>query len=123
VLFNTVQPGATMCSVTRSRSYALNALTGLADDGTFSARLPGNEALVGLLLPDYQPAPLWLPLAVTHGARDAQGRIRQERAYALVSADAQGQARAMASLKTVRRAGRLSWREIANWRELHEAAK
>jgi type IV pilus assembly protein PilY1 len=27
------------------------------------------------------------------------------------------------SIKSTRRTGRLSWREIINWRELHEAAK
>jgi type IV pilus assembly protein PilY1 len=30
---------------------------------------------------------------------------------------------AVGSVRTTRRAGRLSWREIVNWRELHEVAK
>ncbi|MRW94342.1 pilus assembly protein PilY [Duganella sp. FT80W] len=123
VLFNTVLPGETMCNATRSRSYVLNALTGMPDDGSFTAKLPGNEAIVGLLLPDYAPQPLLMPLAATYGERDAQGRIAQQKTYALVQQGASGQVLATGGMQSLRRSGRLSWREVANWRELHEAAK
>jgi type IV pilus assembly protein PilY1 len=123
VLFNTVLPGADVCSATLTRSYVLNALSGLPDDGRFTAILPSNEALVGLMLPDYAPMPLLLPLSVTQGPRDATGRILQTRNSAIVQAGGAGQLTPIGSMKAARRAGRLSWREIANWRELHEAAK
>jgi type IV pilus assembly protein PilY1 len=123
VLFNTVLPGADMCSQTRSRSYVLNVLTGLPDDGEFVARLPTDEAIVGAMLPDYAPSPSLLPLSVNHSARDALGRVRQEKSYAVVQPGGQGQVVATGSIKTARRSGRLSWREVPNWRELHEAAK
>lgn len=123
VLFNTVLPGTDMCGVTRSRSYALNVLTGLPDDGLFTARLPSGEAIVGAMLPDYAPAPLLLPSVIANGERDAMGHIRQEKNYVVAQAGTAGSVVVTGSIKTVRRAGRLSWREIANWRELHEAAK
>ena len=127
VLFNTVLPGADMCSPTRSRSYVLNVLTGLPNDGEFFAvlpgNLPGNEMIVGAMLPDYVPSPLLLPQSAVHSGRDALGRIRQEKKYAVVRVGEAGQVVATGSIKANRRVGRLSWREIPNWRELHEAAK
>ena len=123
VLFNTVLPGADMCSTTRSRSYVLNVLTGLPDDGLVTARLPSGEAIVGAMLPEYAPVPLLLPQSVVFSTRDALGRIRQEKEYALVQVFGSGEVARTGSMKASRRVGRLSWREIVNWRELHEAAK
>lgn len=123
VLFNTVLPGADMCAPTRSRSYVLNVLTGLPDDGLFTARLPSGEAIAGAMLPDYAPAPLLLPQSIAVSTRDALGRIRQEKNQVVAQASEGGVITATGSVKTTRRVGRLSWREIANWRELHEAAK
>ncbi|MBV7538978.1 PQQ-binding-like beta-propeller repeat protein [Duganella sp. sic0402] len=123
VLFNTVLPGADMCSPTHSRSYVLNVLTGLPDDGIFTARLPNGETIAGAMLPDYAPVPLLLPQSTTISTRDAQGKISQEKDYAVVQVTGEGRLAVTGSLKTRRRVGRLSWREIANWRELHEAAK
>ncbi|WP_432382986.1 pilus assembly protein [Duganella sp. P38] len=123
VLFNTVLPGADMCGQTRSRSYVLSTLTGLPNDGRFTALLPDNGAIVGAMLPGYAPTPWLLPQSVSLGPRDAQGRIRQEKHAVVVQAGGQGQVVATGSMKATLAAGRLSWREIANWRELHEAAK
>jgi type IV pilus assembly protein PilY1 len=119
LLFNTVLPGADMCSATRSRSYVLNPLSGLPDDGRFTAILPGND----VMLPDYAPMPLLLPQSVTQGPREATGRMLQTRDTAIVRVSAAGQVSVAGSIKSTRRTGRLSWREIINWRELHEAAK
>lgn len=123
VLFNTVLPGADMCGTTRSRSYALNVLTGLPDDGRFTAQLPSGEAIAGAMLPDYAPSPLVLPQTIVRGERDALGRIRQDKNSAVAQVGAGGSVALTGRMKAVRRAGRLSWREIVNWRELHEAAK
>jgi type IV pilus assembly protein PilY1 len=123
VLFNTVLPGADVCSATRSRSYVLNVLSGLPDDGRFTAILPNNEAIVGLMLPDYAPSPMLLPQSVSSTARDAVGRITQTKDYAVVQAGEDGQVAVSGKMHARRRAGRLSWREVSNWRELHEAAK
>lgn len=123
LVFNTVLPGADICSATTSRSYVLNALTGLADDGSFTAHLPNGDAIVGLMLPDYAPSLSSLPQLVTQTPRDPQGRIMQDKTYAVAQVDGQGNVTSRGAIKSARRVGRLSWREIANWRELHEAEK
>jgi type IV pilus assembly protein PilY1 len=123
VLFNTVLPGADMCAATRSRSYALSAVTGLPDDGRFTAILPNNDAIVGLMLPEYTPLPLLLPQSAMAGPRDATGRLLQTKKSALVQVAGAGRVAPIGSVKSTRRTGRLSWREISNWHELHEAAK
>jgi type IV pilus assembly protein PilY1 len=122
VLFNTLLPGGDSCAPTRSRTYVLNALTGLADDSTVAAILPGDEPIVGLLLPDYAPTPALVPRSTTREADGPAGRIKVTASAAVVNIGAGGPVVAGA-MKSVRRAGRLSWREVANWRELHEAAK
>ena len=124
VLFNTLLPGAGGCAPPRSRTYALSVLTGLADDSTSAAVLPGDvpAPLIGLLLPDYAPSPVLLPQSSSRDSSGPVGRISVKRTDAVVSLGAQGPVVA-GKMKTVRRAGRLGWREVANWRELHEAAK
>lgn len=119
LLFNSVLPGADTCSTTHSRSYVLNPLSGLPDDGRFTAILPSNE----VVLPDYLPMPLLLPQSVTQGPREATGRMLQTRDTSVVRVSSTGQVAVVGSIKSARRTGRLSWREIVNWRELHEAAK
>lgn len=122
VLFNTLLPGGDPCAATRSRTYVLNALTGLADDSTVAAILPGHEPIVGLLLPDYAPMPALLPQSSTREGDGPAGRISVKTNAAVVNIGANG-AVVAGGMKSVRRAGRLSWREVANWRELHEASK
>ncbi|NVM78933.1 type IV pilus assembly protein PilY1 [Duganella sp. SG902] len=116
VLFNTVLPGADACATTRSRSYVLNVVSGLPDEGGVVASVPKT-------LPDYLPTPSLLPQAVTHGVADAAGGIRQEKAYAVVQVVGAGEVGVSGGMTSTRRVGRLAWREIVNWRELHEAAK
>ncbi|MYM68283.1 pilus assembly protein PilY [Pseudoduganella sp. FT55W] len=123
VLFNTVLPGASMCSPTRSRAYALNVISGLPDDGNVIINTPQQETITGLMLPGYVPSPSLLRQSITRGPRDAIGRIRQEKSYTVVQVTEAGHVSAIGSMRATRRTGRLSWREIANWRELHEAAK
>lgn len=116
VVFNTVLPGADACSATRSRSFVLNVVNGLPDEG-------GVVASVPKMLPDYVPVPSLLPQTVTHGMPDAVGVVRQEKTYKVVQAVGAGEVSVSGSVTATRRVGRLAWREIVNWRELHEAAK
>jgi type IV pilus assembly protein PilY1 len=87
--------------------------------------LPAAEtaSLPGAPVPDYVPLPALLPQTVTRSEPDPAGRILQEKTYAIVVATAAGPVVTIGSVRTTRRVGRLSWREIVNWRELHEAAK
>ena len=121
VLFNTLLPGADACATPRSRTYALNVLSGLADN-TVTAILPGDAPVVGLLLPDYTPSPALLPQSSVRDGSGPAGRISVKAAATVVHLGANGPV-VTGSMKSVRRAGRLSWREVANWRELHEAVK
>jgi type IV pilus assembly protein PilY1 len=115
VLFNTVLPGADMCSPASSRSYALKVTSGLPAES--------SSAITGELLPDYFPLPALLPQTITRSEPDPMGRIVQEKTYAVVGATPAGSMAVIGTVRTTRRVGRLSWREIVNWRELHEAAK
>ncbi|RZT11434.1 type IV pilus assembly protein PilY1 [Duganella sp. CF402] len=115
VLFNTVLPGADMCSPTSSRSYALKVTSGLPAES--------SSAITGETLPDYFPLPALLPQTITRSEPDPMGRIAQEKTYAVVGATPAGPMVVIGTVRTTRRVGRLSWREIVNWRELHEAAK
>jgi type IV pilus assembly protein PilY1 len=121
VLFNTMLPGADACAPTRSRIYALNVLTGLAADSV-TVVLPGDEAIVGLLLPDYAPSPSLLPQSAVRDGDGPAGRISVKATATVVNVGADGLT-VIGGMKSSRRAGRLSWREVANWRELHEAVK
>jgi type IV pilus assembly protein PilY1 len=113
LFFDTLLPARDPCAAALSRSYALDVLDGVA-------------AATGRLQPDYAPAaPLLRQTAVVNGARAASGQIAQRKTVAIVRFRAE-QAAPLAQAGSVglaMPAGRLSWREVANWRELHEAAR
>jgi len=122
IFFNTVLTGASACAPVASRSYALDALSGLAPD---SAGVPLSGAAAGSLVADYLPGPV--AVIVTEAAqavRQGGGRMLVSKRIAAVNAGAR-EAGALPSARTkaVAPAGRLGWRELANWRELHQAAQ
>lgn len=127
VLFNTLLPNgeAGACGASRSRSYALNALTGLPASSVLLA--DPAVALVGLMQPEYSAQPVLLPATRTVSLPTSTSgvKVTQQLTQIVIAHDAQGAAtvKAVARVKTVRRAGRLSWREISHWRELHEASQ
>lgn len=135
LVFNTVLPGADGCAAAVSRSYALDALTGLAAERATTA---ANEHIVGLIQSSYALTPFALPsMASTVARPDSAGQILFEKNYSIANLGAQSTPGApnpasdasAAALTPVGRAtsqiraGRLSWREVANWRELHQAAR
>ncbi|WGG48993.1 pilus assembly protein [Rugamonas sp. DEMB1] len=113
LFFDTLLPARDPCAAALSRSYALDVLDGVA-------------AATGRPQPDYAPtAPLLRQTAVANGARAASGQIAQRKTVAIVRFRAE-QAAPLAQAGSVglaMPAGRLSWREVANWRELHEAVR
>lgn len=119
----TVLPATDSCDPARSRSYVLNALTGLAQGHSVSVRLPPAPApeqpIVGDLSLSYDGKPALLPLASSISPPDPTGGVRVVREFALAHAAAGGQ-QPLGTVRSVTRAGRLSWREVANWRQLHE---
>ncbi|MFA9216871.1 MAG: pilus assembly protein [Sphingomonadaceae bacterium] len=128
LLFNTLLPGRDACAAPAARSYALNALTGLASERGYAAVdgvINDSVPFVGIPLTSYAATPLVLPLAMPapEQSRAASGKMRRERPYVLAQAPAGGERiRSSGHMVGVLHAGRLSWREVANWRALHEAA-
>jgi type IV pilus assembly protein PilY1 len=119
LVFTTVLPGSDPCADSASRTYILDALSGLPVDG--SGTVPARGA-AGLLAPGLvQGAPLLLPGPSTRTPRDPTGRIRAARDTAIVHFTAQG-GQVPGSSSASWPAGRLSWREVANWRQLHRVA-
>lgn len=124
LVLNTLLPGASVCSTSQSRSYALNALAGLPADSALVA-MPA-AAMVGLMQPDYAGKAMLISGPRTAGTLPAGAvKVARDLVQVAVRGDAQGALRveAVARMRTVRRAGRLSWREVSNWRELYEARK
>ncbi|SDH88422.1 PilC/PilY family type IV pilus protein [Janthinobacterium sp. YR213] len=123
VLFNTVMPGRDPCAKPATRLYVLDVLSGFAADG---AGVVQAGAQTGRLFDGLARAPpLALELNSTVGAATAAGRAEGRKELAVLQPGLPGAASG-AGLKVVSAplpARRLSWREVANWRELHEAAK
>ena len=64
-------------------------------------------------------APVLLELASEAGLREATGRMLVRQRHLVLDADADATAQTSQAMP----AQRLNWREIANWPELHQAAK
>lgn len=121
LVFATVVPGTDPCAAGASRLYVLDALAGLPADGSGAVRPRG---MTGVLVPGMvHGAPLLLPGARQQTPRGSTGRIDVARTTAVVLPGAAGSAPVMAASSSATwPAGRLSWREVANWRQLHRAA-
>lgn len=125
VFFNTLLPGSDPCDKARSRTYAFNVLTGLTRDGAV-ARLPTppstEQPIVGQISDGYRSTPSLLPVTSSRTPRDPTGRTRLLKELAVANVTPQGSV-VVGRVKLQLRAGRLSWREVGNWRQLHEAVK
>ncbi len=120
VVFNTVVPGQDPCADSASRTYLLDALSGLAPD---AAGVPVAGAVTGMLAPDFlEGAAALLPATRSRGAREPGGHVRVARSTDVVNLGARGALRRGPTSRVTLPAGRLSWREVANWRQLHGAA-
>ncbi|PHV38515.1 PilC/PilY family type IV pilus protein [Janthinobacterium sp. BJB304] len=123
VLFNTVLPGRDACAKPVTRLYVLDVLSGFAADG--AGVVQAGEQTGPLFDGLARAPPLALELNSTVGAATATGRAEGRKELAVLQPGLPGAA-SVAGLKVVSAplpAQRLSWREVANWRELHEAAK
>ena len=115
--------GRDSCAKPATRLYVLDVLSGFAADG---AGLVQAGAQTGRLFDGLARAPpLALELNSTVGAVTAAGRAEGRKELAVLQPGLPATASG-AVLKVVSAplpARRLSWRVVANWRELHEAAK
>jgi len=111
----TLLPGRDACTAAGARQYTLDVLTGLPADG-----MPAAVTVVGAVAGTpivFETAP------ASAGPRDATGRrmVRRQIALAGVGIDGKPLPPGPAGAVTVP-AGRFGWREIANWKELRDAA-
>lgn len=113
VYFATVVPGADACADSQSRQYELDALTGMTSVGSRTGTL-ADDVLAG--------QPLLLRGAATRSARRPTGRIDVQRSTTVVQFGAAAAAPYTTTSTVTLQAGRLQWREVPNWRELHQAA-
>lgn len=111
VLATTIAPGAA-CAPLSTRTYVLDALTGLANGVTGQA----TKAAPGAL-------PMVLELGGLSGASGATGGARATRSLGIVHLRGEGAAPAVQQVEVTLPARRISWREVANWQELHDAAR
>jgi type IV pilus assembly protein PilY1 len=119
VFFNTVIPGNDPCTGGGGRVYALDVLTGLP----FSGAATGFLSAVGLL----GVPVLFETGAAEIGDRNAIGRRSVKKKYSVFNFGTGGPKGMAAPVsngagEATSAAGRLSWREILNWRELRAVA-
>jgi type IV pilus assembly protein PilY1 len=114
--FNTMVPSGSFCPFNSGRSYVLNALTGLANDG-----VPA-----GLMVSSQMAMPVLVSTQV--GNRNPVGRRAIRKTYSILDPISNDENVTMAQsgnrnkvFETSLSAGRLGWREIPNWQELKNA--
>jgi type IV pilus assembly protein PilY1 len=117
VLVSTVIPGADPCAGPSTRTYMLDTLYGFAFDSS-GAALGGNST--GKKRKG--PLPVILQLSAISAAPTPTGAARVTRKLGVVHLQADGGAPEVEQVDIGVPAGRVSWREVANWQELHEAA-
>jgi type IV pilus assembly protein PilY1 len=124
VAFNTVVPGTDPCADSASRAYVLDALSGFAP-GEGGTPVSGN--VTGTLLPEFVDGPpllLAAPRTREPGMPALPGMRRQVmRTTDHLALGAGGAVTRAATSRASLPAGRLSWREVLNWRQLHAAAR
>jgi type IV pilus assembly protein PilY1 len=120
VFINTTAPGSDACAAPTARSYVLDALSGFAfkADGVAASGAPTGEpapAGAGAL-------PMAIEMRASVGRRDPTGRASASRMVGLVRLQ-DGAAPAVLPVTVTFPARRVSWREVANWQQLHDASK
>ncbi|MBC7857196.1 MAG: hypothetical protein H7Z39_00165, partial [Burkholderiaceae bacterium] len=123
VFFNTAPAAGGSCAAQGARTYALDALSGLAADGDGVAQ--SGKATAYFSAEGMRGAPLILTAGARIGLRDATRRAVATTSYRVLNVTADG-VRAVpgagAAITVSEPVGRMSWREVLNWRELHDAA-
>lgn len=126
LFFDTLLPGTDGCASALSRSYHLDALSGMASSARSSA-----PAATGVLVSGgyVTGPPAVLTLLSISGESGAAGHVTASRSVAVVyvgsgSVSNGGAAPVLSSSTAVLPlpVGRLSWREVSNWQALHDAA-
>jgi type IV pilus assembly protein PilY1 len=120
VFVNTIVPGFDPCAPS-TRTYVLDALTGfafMADGKAASGAITGEQGR-----PAAGTLPIVLELGAVTGSRGATGGARATRKIGIVHLQGKDSAPDVRQVGLSLPARRISWREVANWQELHDAAK
>ncbi|HEY0491662.1 MAG TPA: PilC/PilY family type IV pilus protein, partial [Telluria sp.] len=122
LILESIAPGSAPCATRVGRTYVIDAVSGLAytSDGT-----PANAQVTGHAV-DQAAAlspPLLFDLGMVAGQRDPTGAVAAMHSVAIVRARSDGKPPLALPVTVKALAGRLSWREVANWQEMHDAAK
>jgi type IV pilus assembly protein PilY1 len=115
VIVSTIAPGADPCAAATTRTYVLDVLTGFA--------LPGDRVSGQPLKTATGALPLMLELGAFTGSRSATGGAGAIRKIGIVHLQGEGAAPEVQQVDVTLPARRISWREVANWQELHDAVK
>lgn len=122
LIFDTLAPGTGACTAAVTRSYAVDALTGLAytSSGVPEAGQVTGEAVEQAA---WLSPPMLFDMGMVAGQRSATGASVATHTVNIVRLRGDGKPPLSLPVTVKTPAGRLSWREVANWQELHEAAK
>ena len=121
VFVNTLVTGSDACAAPSARTYVLDALSGFAfkaDGVAASGAMSGEPAQGGDAL-----APVLFDSLTTIGPRGATGGATASRSVAILRWQGEGKPPDVQRVTVTLPARRISWREVANWQELHDAAK
>ena len=122
VMFDSVSPGASACADLVTRSYVVDALNGLAYTGageSQAGQITGEVVENGATL----SPPLLFDMGMVAAQPSATGATVAIHTVNVVRLQGDGKPPLSTPIKVKTRTGRLSWREVANWLELHQAAK
>ncbi len=122
VLFDSLSPGNSPCADMVTRSYVVDALTGLAYTAAGVSQVgqvTGEVVEQGAAL----SPPLLFNMGMVAGQRSATGATVATHTVYVVRLRGEGKPPLSMPVRIRTQAGRLSWREVANWLELHQAAK
>lgn len=122
VVFDSLAPGADACAPMVTRTYTVDALTGLAYAGDGVSK-PGQVTGEVVEQASVLSPPLLFDLGMAVGQPSATGAAVATHTVSVVRLRSAGKPALSHPVKVNTVAGRLSWREVANWQELHQAAK
>jgi type IV pilus assembly protein PilY1 len=121
VFVSTTLPGIDPCAAAASRTYVLDALTGFAFTPEGAA---ASDAATGAQVRTANGAiPLLLDMAAFTGMRGATGGALVGRKIGVLHLNGEAVAPSLQQVDVRVAARRFSWREVANWQELHDATK
>jgi type IV pilus assembly protein PilY1 len=118
VFFSTLIPGANGCGPASGRMYALDALTGLSADGLTGKLSDRGAPLTPLVFETGTPAVQSQGVVGFKTVTVSIGALASTAGGSAVPISASQESPAT----VVMPAGRFSWREIINWKELHRNA-